>query len=419
MKKILKNGNLVTADKIVKTDILIENDRIAKIGENLQAGKAEVIDISGLFVMQGFVDMHVHLREPGQEYKEDIESGSRAAVKGGVTSLACMPNTAPVLDSPALIRYVRQRGRDVNLCKIYPIGCITKGQKGEELSEFGLMKEAGAVAFSDDGKPVGSARMMRFALEYAKDFDTLIISHAEDKTLSEGGDVNEGYSATISGLKGIPRAAEDIAVARDIILAETLGAKIHIAHISTEGAVRLVREAKARGVRVTAETCPHYFSLSDKAVTGYNTDTKVNPPLREERDVNAVIEGLVDGTIDCIATDHAPHHIDDKNCEYGKAAFGISGLETLFPLSYTLVRSGKLTLPELSKLLSANPKRILGIEDQKADFAVIDINTKYKIEKADFVSKGKNTPFDGCEVFGRVVLTIVDGEVKYDNRQTH
>lgn len=369
--------------------------------------------------MQGFVDMHVHLREPGQEYKEDIESGSRAAVKGGVTSLACMPNTAPVLDSPALIRYVRQRGRDVNLCKIYPIGCITKGQKGEELSEFGLMKEAGAVAFSDDGKPVGSARMMRFALEYAKDFDTLIISHAEDKTLSEGGDVNEGYSATISGLKGIPRAAEDIAVARDIILAETLGAKIHIAHISTEGAVRLVREAKARGVRVTAETCPHYFSLSDKAVTGYNTDTKVNPPLREERDVNAVIEGLVDGTIDCIATDHAPHHIDDKNCEYGKAAFGISGLETLFPLSYTLVRSGKLTLPELSKLLSANPKRILGIEDQKADFAVIDINTKYKIEKADFVSKGKNTPFDGCEVFGRVVLTIVDGEVKYDNRQTH
>lgn len=415
-KLLIKNGSVVTGGKTVKSDILIENGKVVKIAEGVSAAGAEIIDAAGLTVMPGFVDMHVHLREPGQEYKEDIESGAKAAVKGGVTALACMPNTVPVLDNPALVSYVANRGREVGLAKILPVGCITKGQKGEELSEFGLMKKAGAVALSDDGKPVEKARMMRFALEYAKGLDLLIISHCEDKTLSEGGDVNEGYNSTISGLKGIPRAAEEVAVARDIILAETLGAKIHIAHVSTEGAVRLVREAKARGVKVTAETCPHYFALTDDAVTNYDTNTKVNPPLRTKRDAEAIIAGLVDGTIDCIVTDHAPHHIDDKSCEYAKAAFGISGLETLFALCYThLVKTKKITAERLSALLSDNPKKILGL-GESADFAIVETEKKYKIKKDEFVSKGKNTPFDGAEVFGRVVMTIVDGEVKYVNR---
>ena len=419
-KLLIKGGEVVFPDRVEKADLLIENGKIAEIGNDLRADSAEKIDAKGKTVFPGLIDMHVHLREPGFEYKEDIASGSAAAVAGGFTQICCMPNTDPVCDNAAVVGYIVSRAKEVGLCKVRPIGAITKGEKGETLAEMGKMKEAGAVAVSDDGRPVMNARIMRLAMEYASDFGLICLSHCEDKDLVDGGVVNEGYNSTLAGLKGIPRAAEEIMIAREIILAETLGKRAHICHVSTKGGVQLLREAKARGVQITAETCPHYFTLTDDVVTSFDANTKVNPPIRETDDVAAIKSGLKDGTLDCIVTDHAPHHVDEKNVEYNLAAFGISGIETSFSLSYTaLVKGGVLSLSELADRMSAAPARILGLPGGKieqgaaADLMIADLDEKYTIDSGKFISKGKNTPFNGTEVYGKVCCTIVDGDVKY------
>ncbi len=425
MKKLLiKGGTAVLPQGCAACDILVENGKIAQIGQGLSAAGAQVLDAAGLHVFPGLIDLHVHLREPGFEYKEDIASGSAAAVRGGFTQVCCMPNTSPVCDNAAIVSYIVQRGREVGLCKVRPVGAMTVGERGESLAEMGKMKDAGAVAFSDDGKPVSDSRILRLAMEYASGFGTLTLSHCEDKALADGGVVNEGYNSTLAGLKGIPRAAEEVDVARVILLAETLGLRAHICHVSTRGAVQLLREAKARGVRVTAETCPHYFTLTDDAIASFDANTKVNPPLREQADVEAVKAGLADGTLDCIVTDHAPHHADEKNVEYNLAAFGISGLETSFALSYTaLVRGGVLRIEQLAEKMSAAPARILGLEGgvleegAAADLMLADLQEKFVIDPSEFVSKGKNTPFAGREVYGRVKYTIVDGAVKFSNKK--
>lgn len=419
-KLLIKGGTAVFADKCEVCDILVDGKKIVKIAKNVEEKGAKVIDAKGLHVFPGLIDLHVHLREPGFEYKEDIASGSAAAVRGGFSQVCCMPNTDPVCDNAAVVGYIVARGREVNLCKVRPIGAITKGEKGEQLAEIGKMKEAGAVAISDDGRPVANARIMRLAMEYASDFGLICLSHCEDKDLVDGGVVNEGYNSTLAGLKGIPRAAEEIMLAREIILAETLGKRAHICHVSTKGGVQLLREAKKRGVAITAETCPHYFTLTDDVIMSFDANTKVNPPIREAEDVEAIKEGLKDGTLDCIVTDHAPHHKDEKNVEYNLAAFGISGIETSFSLSYTyLVKAGVLTLEQLADRMSTAPARILGLEGGAlaegavADIMLADLNAKYVIDSKDFVSKGKNTPFNGTEVYGKVCCTIVDGDVKY------
>ena len=421
MKKLLiKGGTAVLPEGCVVCDLLLEGGKIARIGTGLSAAGADVLDAAGLHVFPGLIDMHVHLREPGYEYKEDIASGSAAAVRGGFTQVCCMPNTDPVCDNAAVVSYIVRRGKEVGLCKVRPIGAMTVGEKGEQLAEMGKMKDARAVAFSDDGRPVSDSRMLRLAMEYAAGFGMLTLSHCEDKALVDGGVVNEGFNSTLAGLKGSPRAAEEIDIARVIILAETLGLRAHVCHVSTRGGVQLLREAKRRGVRVTAETCPHYFTLTDDAVTGFDANTKVNPPLREQGDVDAIKAGLADGTLDCIVTDHAPHHADEKNVEYNLAAFGISGIETSFSLSYTaLVRGGVLTLEQLAEKMSAAPACILGLEGGAlkegavADLMLADLSEKYVIDPAEFRSKGKNTPFKGQEVYGRVKATIVDGAVKF------
>ncbi|HIX49846.1 MAG TPA: dihydroorotase [Candidatus Borkfalkia faecavium] len=419
-KYLIKGGTAVFADRCEVCDILTEGNKIVRIAPEIEDAEAETIDAAGLHVFPGLIDMHVHLREPGFEYKEDIASGSAAAVRGGFTQICCMPNTAPVCDNAAVVGYIVARGKEAGMCKVHPIGSITVGEEGKQLSEMGKMKEAGAVAVSDDGRPVSDARMMRLGIEYASDFGLLCLSHCEDKSLVDGGVVNEGYNSTLAGLKGIPRAAEEIMLAREIILAETLHKRVHICHVSTKGGVQLLREAKARGVAVTAETCPHYFSLTDDAIMSYDADTKVNPPLREAEDVAAIKEGLRDGTLDCIVTDHAPHHRDEKLVEYNLAAFGISGIETSFSLSYTnLVLGGVLTLPQLAEKMSAAPARILGLEGgalaegQPADIMLADLSESYTIDSRAFVSKGKNTPFDGQTVSGRVKCTMVDGSIKF------
>ena len=395
-KLLIKGGKAVFDDGVRECDILIEGNTIVKIGQDLVDAEADMLDARGLHVFPGLIDMHVHLREPGFEYKEDIASGSAAAVRGGFTQVCCMPNTQPVCDNAAIVGYIVARAKEVGLCKVRPIGAITRGEQGENLAEMGKMKAAGAVAVSDDGRPVSDARMMRLAIEYASDFGLLCLSHCEDRSLVDGGVVNEGLNSTLAGLKGIPRAAEEIMLAREIILAETLGKRVHICHVSTKGGVQLLRDAKARGVQVTAETCPHYFTLTDDVIVTYDANTKVNPPIREAEDVEAIKEGLHDGTLDCIVTDHAPHHRDEKCGEYNLAAFGISGIETSFSLSYTaLVRGGILTLSQLAQRMSGAPARILGLEGgtlregEVADIMLADLNEKYVIDPKDFVSKGK------------------------------
>ncbi len=421
MKTLIKGGTLVLKDGEKKADLLIENDRIVRIAQKITApAGCKVIDAAGKHVIPGIIDMHVHLREPGFEGKEDIESGSRAAVAGGVTQVCCMPNTKPVCDNAVVVGYIKNRAKEVDLCKVHPIGAITVCENGEALAEAGKMKAAGAVALSDDGKSVANSHLMRLAMEYANDFNLKCLCHCEDAALVDGGVVNEGYNSTVCGLKGSPRAAEDIMIARDIALAESLNVPVHICHVSTYSGVDIIRSAKARGVKVTAETCPHYFILTDGIITGYDTNTKVNPPVREEKDRLAVIEGLKDGTLDCIVTDHAPHSLKDKQVEYNLAAFGISGIETSFALSYThLVKSGIMPLCALCKKMSAVPAEILGLdggeikEGAVADLAIVDLNEKYVIDGNKFISKGKNTPFNGFDVYGNVKYTLVDGEVKY------
>ncbi len=414
---IFRNADVVLSGGVRKLDLRVENGKIAELAEHLEG---EGIDCTGLTIFPGLIDMHVHLREPGFEKKENIESGSRAAVKGGFTQVCCMPNTKPVTDNKVVVSYIKNRAREVGLCKVNPIGAITEGQEGKNLAAIGAMKAAGAVAVSEDGKSVVATNLMANAMMYAADFGLKCLCHCEDSALVDGGVVNEGYYSTLTGLKGSIRAAEDIIIAREICLAESLSLPVHICHVSTYSGVQLIREAKARGVQVTAETCPHYFTLTDAAIADFDTNTKVNPPIRAEKDRLAIIEGLKDGTLDCIVTDHAPHHEDDKNVEYALAAFGISGLETSFALSYTqLVKGGVLTLSELADKMSANPAAILNLQGGRlevgapADLTIVDLNKVWTIDPKDFVSKGKNTPFAGREVCGRVKYTVVDGDIKY------
>lgn len=421
MKTLISGGEVVFSDSVKKCDLLIEDKKIIRIADKITAdGACNVIDATGKTVIAGIIDMHVHLREPGYEGKEDIESGSKAAVAGGVTQVCCMPNTNPVCDNAVVVKYILARAQEVNLCKVHPIGAITKGENGEALSDIGKMATAGAVALSDDGKSVMNSLIMRLGMEYASGFDLKCLCHCEDINLVDGGVVNEGKNSTYAGLKASPRAAEDIMIARDICLAESLDVPVHICHVSTYSGVDIIRSAKKRGVKVTAETCPHYFILTDDIIKDFDTFTKVNPPVREEKDRLAIIEGLKDGTLDCIVTDHAPHSRKDKEVEYNLAAFGMSGIETSFSLSYTyLVKSGIISLPELMKLMSANPANVLNLEGGVieeggvADLAIVDLNEKYTIDSKKFFSKGKNTPFNGYEVYGKVCLTMVDGDVKF------
>lgn len=402
-------------------DVYIENGKVKKIGENLSKSADKVIDATGKVVAPGLIDMHVHLREPGQEYKEDIESGTKAAARGGVTSVCCMPNTSPVLDNAPLIEYVKNKAEKVGCVNVYPIGAVSKGQKGEQLAEIGDMKEAGAIAISDDGHPVSNPELMRRAMEYADMFGVLVISHCEDLALVGGGTMNEGVVSTRLGLKGIPNAAEEVQIARDIIIARETGKRLHIAHVSTAGGVEIIRQAKRHGIRVTAETCPHYFTLTDEAVGGFDTNAKMNPPLRSQADVDAVIAGLKDGTLDAIATDHAPHHRDEKEVEFATAANGIVGLETSLCLGIThLVNKNHLTLLELLEKMSYNPASILGLdkgqiaEEKDADIVIFDTNESFMIDKESFASKSKNTPYHGWKVCGRVDCTIVGGNVVFE-----
>lgn len=399
-------------------DVLIENSKITKIGTGLAVpSDAKIISAEGKIVAPGLLDMHCHLREPGQEYKEDIESGTRSAACGGFTSVACMPNTTPPIDNAFLIEFVKQKAERVASVHVLPIGAVSKGQKGEELAEIGDMHAAGAVAVSDDGRPVSNPELMRRALEYANMFQTPVISHCEDLSLAVGS-MNEGIVSTRLGLKGIPNAAEEVQIARDLILARETGAQLHIAHVSTAGGVEMIRQAKANGIRVTAETCPHYFTLTEEAVEGFNTNAKMNPPLRTEKDVEAVIEGLADGTLDAIVTDHAPHHIDEKNLEFAAAKNGIVGFETALGLGITyLVRSGRLSLSEFLKKMTCNPADILHCtcgrlyEGGEADVVVFDMENPYTVCVEQFASKSKNSPYDGWELYGRVCATIVSGKI--------
>lgn len=425
MRILIKGGRVIdpktNTDRVL--DIYIEGGVIEEVGENLSRDFEDLselteIDASGKIVAPGLVDMHCHLRDPGQEYKEDIESGTQAAAMGGFTSIACMPNTTPPIDNGPMAEYVINRAAQVGRVNVYPIGAVTRGLAGQELADIGELKFAGVVAISDDGRPVQNARLMRRALEYADMFDTLVVSHCEELELLDGGVMNEGFMSTSLGLKGISNAVEDIQIARDIILAEVTHTRVHICHVSTKGGVELVRQAKKRGVNVTCETCPHYFTLTEAAVEGFNTNAKMNPPLRTQEDLEAVIEGLVDGTIDVIATDHAPHHIDEKNVEFEKALNGIVGFETALGLGLTyLVKTGKLTLAELIWKMTVNPANLLSInkgcimENKPADIIIFNPDEEYTVDVSSFSSKSKNSPYDGYRLHGKVEYTIVGGEI--------
>lgn len=422
MKILIKNGRVIdpanNIDKI--TDIFVDKGIISEIGSDLELDgiDMEIIDAAGKIVTPGLVDMHCHLRDPGQEYKEDIESGTRSAAVGGITSVACMPNTKPVIDSEPMVTYITAKAKEAGYVNVYPIGAISKGLEGKELAEIGELKFAGAVAISDDGRPVVESGLMRRAMEYADMFDMTVISHCEDLGLADGGSMNEGYMSTYLGLKGITRAAEEVMVSRDIIIAEATGAAIHIAHVSTRGSVELVRQAKKRGVRVTCETCPHYFTLTENAVDGYNTNAKMNPPLRTDDDVEAIKEGLKDGTIDCIVTDHAPHHEDEKNCEFALALNGIVGFETSLGLGLKyLVKPGVLTINELIEKMSVNPSKILGLNkgnlsvNNTADITIFNPDEEWIVDVSKFESKSKNSPYNGFKLCGKPEFVIVNGKI--------
>lgn len=422
MRLLIKNGHVIDPQNGLNAvrDIYVADGVIEAVGDRIEREADTVIDAAGKIVAPGLVDLHVHFREPGYEYKEDIASGSRAAAKGGVTTVVCMPNTLPVIDNKPMVQYVINRGKEVGLCNVLTVGCITKGQKGKELAEIGELKDAGAVGLSDDGRPVASSSLMRKALEYAKMFDMPILSHSEDLDLVDGGSMNEGFMSTYLGLRGIPKAAESVAVTRDILIAEEVGGRLHLCHVSTRNAIAAVRAAKARGVKVTAETAPHYFSLTDHACDGFNTNAKMNPPLRDEDDVLAVIEGLADGTLDAIATDHAPHHRDEKELEFDKASNGIVGLETSLALGVThLVKTGKLSMSQLIQKMSSNPAKIIGIDrgtlgvGKAADIVIFDVDTEFSVDVNRFASKGKNSPYHGAKLFGRVETTVCGGKIVY------
>jgi dihydroorotase len=430
MKRLLKGARVVDPAAGIDgpSDVLIDGDRIARVGRDLPAAEvagAEVLDLQpGWVVCPGFIDMHVHLREPGQEHKETIASGTAAAVTGGFTAVACMPNTDPINDSASVTQFILERAAGA-AARVYPIGAVTKKSAGEQLAEIADLHGAGCVALSDDGRPVAHALLMRRALEYSRMFDMAVIDHCEDLTLKGEGVAHEGFVASVLGLRGIPAAAEELMVYRNISLAELTGGRVHIAHLSTRGSVRAVRDGKSRGVQVTCEVTPHHFTLTDErlaAPLSYDTNLKMNPPLREAADREAVLAGLADGTIDAIATDHAPHHWDEKHVEFDRAPFGIVGLETAVSLALDrLVQTGVIALPRLVELMSVNPARILRVPGgslqagSPADVTVLAPDAHTTVDPNRFRSLSRNTPFAGWTLKGAVALTMVGGRVAYVN----
>jgi dihydroorotase len=423
---VIQNGRVIDPVNAIDTitNVVVVNGKIHSVGKSIPSDFQfdHQIDASGMWVVPGLVDMHVHLREPGEEDKETIESGTRAAVAGGFCAVACMPNTNPVLDEESKIRYVIQRA-EYCPCRVYPIGAITKGQRGEELAPMGEMVKAGAKGFSDDGRSVAMTNIMRNACNYSKSFDVPLISHCEDEYLSRDGHMNESVASTRLGIKGIPSIAEDIFVSRDILLAEYTGARIHIAHVSTAESVRIIKEAKKRKVAVTAETCPHYFTLTDEDILGYNTHMKMKPPLRTVADREAIRQGLRDGTIDVIATDHAPHLAEEKDMEFESAAFGVIGLETSLGVSLTYLVEKKILTPvQLVEKLAVNPARILGLPGGSlsagadADITIIDPRAHWSVNASTFYSKSRNTPFEGDTLTGCCRCTILNGHIVYERK---
>lgn len=422
--RVIDPGNL---DGIM--DIFISDGKIVEIIKHgltsseypqsiIEHPETKIIDASGKIVTPGLIDMHVHLREPGHEYKETIETGCLAAAYGGITAVCTMPNTNPVNDCGQVTEYILKKAQAAGTARVYPVAAISQGLKGDGLSEYGELKEAGVIALSDDGNPVMNSQLMRRALEYAKGFGLLVISHCEDLDLAADGVMNEGPVATRMGLAGIPNAVESIMVMRDIALSELTGAPIHIAHVSTEESVLAIRDAKTRGVNVTAETAPHYFTLTDESVKEYNTNTKMNPPLRSNHDKEAICQGLADGTIDVIATDHAPHSSIEKEVEFDMASNGIIGLETSVSLGMKLVEDEVITITGLVEKMSKNPARILGLESgltvgNPADITIIDPDISYRVDADSFQSLSRNTPFNGWELKGKAVLTLVEGKIVF------
>jgi len=423
---LIKGGHVIDpANGIDRSaDVLVKHGSIAGVGK-FKAGTEKTIDARGCIVCPGLVDMHVHLREPGQEWKEDIESGSRAAVAGGVTTMCCMPNTQPCLDHAGVIRQVIERANQIGLCNVHPVGAVTRNLDGKELTEMRELAGDGAVAFSDDGMPVWHGGVMRKALEYASSFGYLVIQHAEDLQLTEGGCVNEGWVSTQLGVAGIPSEGEDAMISRDIMLTQLADARYHVAHISTRGSVALVRQARGQGLKVSAEAAPHHFALTEDEVLGFNADAKMNPPLRTEEDRQAVIEGLRDGTIEVIATDHAPHHEDDKRCGLSCAAFGIVGLETMLPVSLGLVKQSVLSMPELIAKMACNPARLLNLdagtlsEGAAADICIFDPEATWRLDRNKLQSRSKNTPWHGREMTGKVTHTVKGGRVVFEHGNIH
>ncbi|NLU48150.1 MAG: dihydroorotase [Syntrophomonadaceae bacterium] len=419
MKLLVKGGRVIDPasgmDQLA--DVLIQDGKVMGIDRNISIDEGEMLDASGKLVCPGFIDIHVHLREPGFEYKEDIATGTRAAAAGGFATICCMPNTDPVIDNAAVTSFVRERSRKAGVVNVLPIGAVTRRQEGNELAEIAEMVAAGCVAISDDGRPVMRADIMRYALEYSKMFQIPVMSHCEDLHLSKGGQMHEGFFSTIYGLKGIPAEAEEVMVARDLLLAKLTGAHLHLCHVSTAGSIQMIKRAKSEGVHVTCEVPPHHLTLTDEIVGSYDTDTKVNPPLRSQEHLETLWKALKDGTIDCIATDHAPHHFESKDCEYELAASGISGLETAVPVVMSLVHKGILDLKTMVEKMSLGPARVLGLDRGRlevgaiADLTIIDPEAVRTVDPAKFYSQGKNTPFKGLEYKGWTYATIVAGKI--------
>jgi len=423
MKLLIKGGRIVDPanNRDLKGDLLVSDSKIEKIGKNIKVKADRTIDAAGLVVAPGFIDMHVHLREPGYEEKETIRTGSMSGAKGGFTSLVQMANTNPTIDNAAMVDFVLKRAEHTAVTRVFPVAAVSKGLEGKQLTEAGELKEAGAVALSDDGKPIADSALMRRALEYAGMFNLPIIVHEEDPELAGNGCMNEGYNSTALGLRGIPKAAEEVMVSRDLSIAELTKGRVHFAHVSTARSVELIRDAKKRGLAVTAETAPHHFALTDDALKTYNTNAKMKPPLREKDDVAAIKEGLKDGTLDAIATDHAPHTVAEKEVEFDVAPFGIVGLETALPLILTeLVDPGVLSLSEAVAKVTVNPARVLGLplgelrEGGPADITIFNPDEQITVDSSSFASLGRNTPFEGFKLKGRALYTIVNGIIVLD-----